>query len=135
MNTNNVDWSSEVQTAVLAMKEEGQKAYTFMKQEAPEVAAEYVRWQIVKGVAGSAPLAIASAIGFAFAIKAYKAWKRELAEIADKYDRGDWGFGSLMACILSLFMLGGALATASIAMKAIIAPRIVIIEGIKEVVR
>ena len=135
MNTNNVDWASEVQTAVLAMKEEGQKAYTFMKQEAPEVANEYVRWQIVKGIAGATPLAITAAIGFAFSIKAYGTWKKELAEIADKYKRGGWGFGSLMACICSLFLLGAALAAASTAMKALVAPRIVILEGIKEVVR
>ncbi len=135
MNTNQVDWAGEVQSAISAMKEETQKAYTYIKQEAPEVGREYVRWQIVKGIAGAMPLVIASALGFVFAIKAYRIWKKERVEIADKYNRGDWGSDAIMACFVSCFLLGVALAAASTAMKALVAPRIVILEGIKEVVR
>lgn len=135
MNTNKVDWASEVQGAVLAMKEEGQKAYTFMKQEAPEVAAEYVRWQIVKGIAGATPLALAAAIGFVLTVKFYRTWKKNLAEIDSDDFRGDWGFGATMAGFVSFALLAGAFDVGSRAAKALIAPRIVILEGIKEVVR
>lgn len=135
MNTNKVDWSAEVQSAVLAMKEEGQKAYTFMKQEAPEVAAEYIRWQIVKGVCWSTPLAIGAAIGFALAVKSYRMWKKELAEIKRHYDQADWGAAVVFSCMFSLMLLAGAMSHASTAIKALIAPRIVILEGIKEVVK
>ena len=135
MNTNNVDWASEVQGAVLAMKDEGQKAYTFMKQEAPEVAAEYVRWQIVKGISGATPLALAAAIGFVITVKFYRTWKKNLAEIKEEYHRGEWGFGAITAGFVSFALLAGAFDVGSRAAKALIAPRIVILEGIKEVVR
>ena len=135
MKTNQVDWAGEVANAISAMKEEGAKAYTYLKQEAPEVGAEYVRWQITKGAMGAAPMLVASAIAFVFAVKSYRTWKKELAEIEYEHHRGDWGFGAIMACIVSMFCLFWAFAFASVSVKAIVAPRIVIIEGIKEVVR
>lgn len=133
--TNKVDWAAEVQQAVLAMKEEGQKAYTFMKQEAPEVADEYLHWQIFKGFAGATPLVVASIISIGIAVKAYRTWKKELATIEYKHDRGQWGFGTLAALFAACFFLGGAMSVSTSAFKAIVAPRITILEGIKEVVR
>ncbi len=135
MNTNRVDWAGEVATAISAMKEETQKAYTYLKQEAPEVGAEYVKWRIVKGACGAVPFAFASVIAFVFAVKAYRTWKKELGEIPKAWERGDWGFGALMACMVGCFFIGVAFFELSGAVKAIVAPRIVIIEGIKEVVR
>lgn len=135
MATNTVDWSAEVHGAVLAMKDEGQKAYAYLKQEAPEVANEYVRWQIVKGLSGAVPLAIASAIGFAIAVKSYQRFKRNEVEIADRFERGDWGFGAIMACAFACALLGGAMAAGSEAVKAIVAPRIVVIDGIGKVLK
>lgn len=129
MSTNNVDWAAEVQTAVLAMKEEGQKAYTFMKQEAPEVAREYLRWRVVDSSIDAA-LALGAALLLVWF--GFYAWKKE------KADRGcdlSWGMAAFVAGTFGAFLVAVAIHNCMPAVKALVAPRIVILEGIKEVVR
>lgn len=138
MSTNNtpaVDWRSEVEQAVLAMKEEGQKAYTFMKQEAPEVAREYVAWQVVRGFTLSVPPLLASAVAVGISIKAYRTWNKERIEIAKSWERGEWGFGCIAALVVACILFGTAVKCCEQSVKALVAPRIVVLEGIKEVVR
>lgn len=135
MNTNKVDWAAEVQSAVLAMKEEGQKAYTFMKTEAPEVAREYIAWQVVSGFTMSVPLLLASAVAVAVSVKAYRTWSKERVEIEKTWERGDWEVGCVFALIAACVLFASAVGVCKRSFKALVAPRIVLIEGIKEVVR
>jgi hypothetical protein len=135
MSTNQIDWAGEVATALSAMKEEGARAYTYLKQEAPEIGAEYVKWKMVSGFAGSLPLIFASGIAFAIAVKTYRLWKKESVEIRHPYDRSGFGFGSCLALAAACSLLFGAFATAATSIKCIVAPRIVLIEGIKEIVK
>ena len=135
MNTNKVDWAAEVQSAVLAMKEEGQKAYTFMKAEAPEVAREYIAWQVVRGFTLSIPLLLASAVFFAISVKAYRTWSEERVAIEKDWERGDWGVGCVFALAAACVLFGVAVISCESSVKALVAPRIVLIEGIKEVVK
>jgi len=135
MNTNKVDWAAEVQSAVLAMKEEGQKAYTFMKAEAPEVAREYIAWQVVRGFTLSIPLLLASTVAVAISVKAYRTWCKERIEIEKSWERGDWGVGCVFALVAACVLFGAAVKSCEQSVKALVAPRIVLIEGIKEVVK
>lgn len=132
MNTNKVDWAAEVQSAVLAMKEEGQKAYTFVKAEAPEVGAEYVRWKLAESTISSAAFILSAAILAVVAEKLRRAGKIHKPEYG-----GDNGY--YIACA---FMFAGSAWAAFLsvswaisATKCLVAPRLIIIEGIKEVVR
>lgn len=134
MNTNKVDWASEVQSAVSAMKEEGAKAYTYMKQEAPEVAAEYLRWQMVKSFTNASIILCISIIGFLLARKLLKLHRKAVSEMETHYLDG-WLFGFCAAIVVSFTVLFGSIAVATDGVKAIIAPRIVILEGIKGVLR
>ena len=104
MNTNNVDWASEVQTAVLAMKEEGQKAYTFMKQEAPEVAAEYVAWKRVdSAVEVAAEMACACILAWA------ASWIFKKS-IRDEFERAIVRTGGFFAALAGFLFFFAALA-------------------------
>lgn len=132
MNTNKVDWAAEVQSAVLAMKEEGQKAYTFMKTEAPEVGAEYVRWKLTESTISSAALILASILLVVVAEKLRR---------AGKINKPEYGGDNFYYVACTIMFAGSAWATAEAvslalsATKCLIAPRLIIIEGIKEVVR
>jgi len=129
VSTNNVDWASEVQTAVLAMKEEGQKAYTFMKQEAPEVAAEYVAWKRVdSAVEVAAEMACACILAWA------ASWIFKKS-IHDEFERAIVRTGGFFAAIAGFLFFIEATSDIPKAVKPWVSPRITIIEGIKEVVR
>mgnify|MGYP000110756053 CR=1 FL=1 len=125
--TNKVDWNAEVAQAVLAMKEEGQKAYTYMKSEAPEIAREYVRWRLAESLAYSAgwliPITFLAVTGKWFLKKA----KADPSE--------PWAVGAFACFAVSVFMLAEALPRICAALKCLVAPRIVIIEGIKSIVQ
>ena len=125
--TNKVDWNAEVAQAVLAMKEEGQKAYTYMKSEAPEIAREYVRWRIAESAA--------YAFGWLFSIGLTAALGRHFFKKHQKNSDGPWIIGAIFCWFLSLGMLTGLIPHICTAMKCFVAPRIVIIEGIKSIVR
>ena len=137
MNTNKVDWSAEVQSAVLAMKEEGQKAYTFMKSEAPEVAREYIAWKRAGSTVEVACFVMAASV---LALIACKLWtkkpgivKRYGEKVAEDMD-GYRIRAVFLWCCASAVILALAASSPRI-MKPWLAPRIAIIEGIKEVVR
>lgn len=137
MNTNKVDWASEVQGAVLAMKEEGQKAYTFIKQEAPEVAREYIVWKraqcVVKPVSALIFCAIAYAVGKKMWLKQPKVFER----YGEKREQDMDGYrtGAVFLFAISAALAFAVAMDAPRLLKPWIAPRITIIEGIKEVVR
>lgn len=128
--TNKLDWTTEVQGAVLAMKDEAKVAYAYVKQEAPQVAEEYVRLQALDGA-----LTVAAAV--TVYIAAFKGFKklRKSAKSRDFHDEFDISIGS-GACALAMllaFIMGtcGAFEAA----KCLIAPRIVVIEGIGKVLK
>jgi len=126
--TNKVDWNAEVAKAVLAMKEEGQKAYTYMKSEASEIAQEYVRWQIADS---SIKLAIAGAVLISCGLAARKVWKLRESDSADFFAPMAI---VLLPCVAVISFLIASEHAIKIA-KCLTAPRIVIIEGIKSIVR
>lgn len=122
MSTNKVDWAGEVATAVSAMKEEGAKAYTYLKQEAPEVGAEYVRWKMVEsGTTVLACILFTAIIGYA---------SKRLIKAGNEL----FGLWVVLLPFAALFLIVAFEHSAKFA-KCLVAPRIVIIEGIKEVVR
>lgn len=137
MSTNKVDWAAEVQSAVLAMKEEGQKAYTFMKQEAPEVAREYIVWSRANtAVEFGAYLAAAGLV----CLIARSLWTKK-PETVVKYgqtelqDMDGYRTGAVVLFIgVAGIILAAGLNVPRI-LKPWLAPRIAVIEGIKEVVR
>lgn len=122
MNTNRVDWAGEVANAISAMKEETQKAYTYLKQEAPEVGSEYVKWKMAEsGFTSTA--CIVCAVVFACAY-------RKMAKLNDETAGFSvFPFIAAVGFTLAAFKMAGDFT------KCLVAPRIVIIEGIKEVVR
>lgn len=122
MNTNRVDWAGEVATAISAMKEETQKAYTYLKQEAPEVGREYVQWKMAEsGLATAGCIVCGVALACAY---------RKMAKLNDE-TAGFSVFPFIAAIGFTLIAFNQAAAFT----KCLVAPRIVIIEGIKEVVR
>ena len=137
MNTNKVDWAAEVQSAVLAMKEEGQKAYTFMKAEAPEVAAEYITW---KRAGSAVEVACFITIAGALAVIAHKLWTKKPGIVNDygvekPEDVSGYRIWAVALWLGAAAMILSMASNAPHIMKPWIAPRISIIEGIKEVVR
>ena len=137
MNTNKVDWAAEVQSAVLAMKEEGQKAYTFVKAEAPEVAREYIAW---KRAGSAVEVACFLAAAGVLAMVAYKLWTKKPVivksyGVEDPEDVSGYKIGAVALWIGAAAMILNLAANSPHTMKPWLAPRITIIEGIKEVVR
>ena len=130
--TNKVDWNAEVAQAVLAMKEEGQKAYTYMKSEAPEIAREYVRWQIADAV-GSIVMGVAFFTATTVAFRKVWKWAGTMNDSMDS--NGTKVIGGVLAAFLILGSLKIITPAASTITKCIVAPRIVIIEGIKSIVQ
>jgi hypothetical protein len=132
MSTNKVDWAREVATAISAMKEEGAKAYTYLKQEAPEVGAEYVRWKMAE----SSILASVCVVGAVLLAVAAEKLRRAGTRHTPEYG-GDNGYYIISAItfIASAVVFVHSDLWAIDATKCLVAPRIVIIEGIKEVVR
>ena len=137
MNTNKVDWAAEVQSAVLTMKEEGQKAYTFMKAEAPEVAREYIAW---KRAGSAVEVACFITIAGALAVVAHKLWTKK-PRIVNNYgeenleDMSGYNTVAVGLWVGATAMILALAANSPRIMKPWMAPRITIIEGIKEVVR
>lgn len=127
--TNKMDWNAEVAQAVLAMKGEGQKAYTYMKSEAPEIAREYVRWKVVEQLSYAAGWLFAIGVLFALGRYCFKKHKEQT------YSDDPWFIGACGAWFFSLMMLPAIIPHICAAMKCFVAPRIVIIEGIKSIVR
>jgi len=137
MNTNKVDWAAEVQSAVLAMKEEGQKAYTFMKAEAPEVAREYIAW---KRAGSAVEVACFLAVAGVLAVVAYKLWTKKPGivksyGVEEPEDVSGYKIGAVFLCCGVSAVILALAANSPRTMKPWLAPRIAIIEGIKEVVR
>jgi len=104
------------------MKEETQKAYTYLKQESPEVGREYVQWKMAESGLSATACIVCAAV---FAYMSKKLSKRNN--------------GTEAACV---FTIPAAMILAFIAFqqaaaftKCLVAPRIVIIEGIKEIVK
>ncbi len=122
MNTNRVDWAAEVATAISAMKEETQKAYTYLKQEAPEVGREYVQWKMAESGFAATACIVCAAV---FAYMSKKLCKRN-----DGHEAAC--IFTIPAAVILVFI---AFQQAAAFTKCLVAPRIVIIEGIKEVVR
>lgn len=128
MSTNKVDWAAEVQSAVLAMKTEGQKAYTYVKEEAPEVGAEYVRWKLAENAITAAACVLGAVLLAVVCEKLRRAGNRS-------HDPGPWYFGLVGVAITSMWLAGLSVPFVIKATKCLVAPRVVIIEGIREVVR
>lgn len=120
MNTNQVDWAGEVQSAISAMKEETQKAYTYIKQEASEVAKEYVQWK-----AAESSICLAGCLAVCV-IASWGTWR------ACKTGNEPACIITVPAALLAFALACGAGVNLA---KCIVAPRIVILDGIKEVVR
>jgi uncharacterized sodium:solute symporter family permease YidK len=104
------------------MKEETQKAYTYLKQEAPEVGREYVQWKMAESwLAAAACIVCACALAYA----ANRLWKLK---------DGLEAFAVFPFIAVIVFTLIAFMRAADFA-KCLVAPRIVIIEGIKEIVK
>ncbi len=125
--TNKVDWNAEVAQAVLAMKEDGQKAYAYMKSEAPEIAQEYVRWKLAESLAYSA--------GWLIVIAVLAVTGRWFLKKAKADSENPWIIGTIVCWIVGSGMLSEAIPHICAALKCLVAPRIVIIEGIKSIVQ
>ena len=137
MNTNRVDWAGEVANAISAMKEETQKAYTYVKGEAPEVAREYIAWKRAESVPKAGCLVAAAIV---LAAIAHKLWTKKQGTTRGygedvPEDMSGYYVGSGFMWILSACVMIALAVNLPEMLKPWIAPRIVIIEGIKEVVR
>ena len=131
MNTNKVDWAAEVQSAVLAMKEEGQKAYTFMKQEAPEVAAEYIQLRRAESLASLIPHIVCVPLLIIAAVFFFRRFRSSTNEM-NKFFFMFYGCAALAMVVMTVCFSNHVY---SAALKPWVAPRVTLIEGIKWVVR
>lgn len=99
----------------------------FAAKEAPYVAQEIVNWRLIIN-AVPAVAAVLVAIGAAIALKQFiKHYKT-----AERGNKEGWGTGIVLSCIAIVVSLGVTASTTAFALKSIYAPRLVIIEYIKD---
>jgi len=114
------------------MKEETQKAYTYLKQEAPEVGREYVQWKMAESAISAAAFI---AISILLAVICEKLRRAGTRCKPDPFGPNPYYIMSGGVLVVAIWLAGESVPFVIKTTKCIVAPRIVIIEGIKEIVK
>jgi len=107
-----------------------QEGAVFVKDQAPLVAQEYLRWVFWEHLIWAIVLALGVALFGYFTLWCLQQGRK--VEKEQGYYNGDWHIGAGFLCLPTIACLCASIYNFSIVVKVLVAPRVVILETLKK---